>query len=228
MVKDVFSIMPWATTIIPVKGLGISFRLQGVPNGPRRVRLRSLYRRIFRQLRNLSVESSKLKKEKPVKKVTNAPAGQILPDDASTEASPLFITDWIKGKPVDVTDGKKIYVVEFWATWCPPCRTSIPHLTELQKEYKDAVTFVGVTSEVKGEKKDAIMKKLKAFVAKQGSKMGYTVAVDKGGKSNKAYQGRYKVRGIPHAYIISKKGNMIWHGHPMRLDGALKQVVESK
>ena len=48
-------------------------------------------------------------------------------------AAPLTIKDWVKGKPANVRDGKAVYVVEFWATWCGPCRVSIPHLTELQK-----------------------------------------------------------------------------------------------
>jgi thiol-disulfide isomerase/thioredoxin len=40
---------------------------------------------------------------------------------------------WVKGGPVKLQKGN-IYVVEFWATWCPPCRVSIPHLTKLQKK----------------------------------------------------------------------------------------------
>ena len=40
--------------------------------------------------------------------------------------------------------GLAIMVVEFWATWCGPCRTSIPHLIELQKKFKD-VMFVGIS-----------------------------------------------------------------------------------
>jgi len=63
-------------------------------------------------------------------------------------AAALKISDWVKGKPVDLAagKGKQVYVIEFWATWCGPCRTSIPHLTELQKKFKDkGVTFVGVS-----------------------------------------------------------------------------------
>jgi len=41
-------------------------------------------------------------------------------------------------------DKDKTYVVEFWATWCGPCKATIPHLTKLQKEHPD-VTFIGVS-----------------------------------------------------------------------------------
>ena len=63
-------------------------------------------------------------------------------------AAPLQIAEWVKGKPVDLAadKGKKIFVVEFWATWCGPCRASIPHLTEMQKKFKDKnVVFIGVS-----------------------------------------------------------------------------------
>lgn len=66
---------------------------------------------------------------------------------------PITGLTWIKGGPVPIgqpsTPGKKrVLVVEFWATWCPPCRASIPHLTELQRKYKDKeVYIVGITTE---------------------------------------------------------------------------------
>ena len=62
------------------------------------------------------------------------------------DAAPaLEATKWLQGKEVKKFEKDKVYVVEFWATWCPPCRTSIPHLTELQKKNKD-VTFIGVSA----------------------------------------------------------------------------------
>ena len=52
-------------------------------------------------------------------------------------AAPLEIAEWIKGDAVDLAEAKgtKVIVVEFWATWCGPCKVSIPHLTEMQKKY---------------------------------------------------------------------------------------------
>lgn len=138
-------------------------------------------------------------------------------------AKPLDIKDWVKGGPVSLSEGKgkTIYVVEFWATWCPPCRTSIPHLTEVQKEFKDkGVVVIGVSD----EKTDVVKK----FVDKMGDKMDYVVAID-GGKTSEGYMEAYGARGIPHAFIVNKDGNIVWEGHPMDgLDKALEQIVEGK
>src|SRR5262249_53250212 len=95
-------------------------------------------------------------------------------------APKIEVKEFVKGDPVEKFDKGKLYVVEFWATWCGPCRTSIPHLTELQKKHKD-VTFIGVS--VYENNQDAV----KPFVKEMGDKMVYRVAMDaipEGGKRN--------------------------------------------
>jgi thiol-disulfide isomerase/thioredoxin len=112
----------------------------------------------------------------------------------------------------------KVYVVEFWATWCPPCRKSIPHLTELQEKYKDRVTFVGVSQEEPGV--------VKTFVGKQGDSMDYTVAVDTVGSVSKGYMTAFRQGGIPTAFVVDAQGRVVWVGHPMDdLAGVLDQVL---
>src|ERR1044071_8796476 len=90
--------------------------------------------------------------------------------DLGEAAAPLEISEWVKGGPVDLAavKGKKVVVVEFWATWCGPCRVSIPHLTEMQKKFaKRDVLFVGISDEDSA--------KVKTFVDGMGEKMDYTV-----------------------------------------------------
>ena len=139
-------------------------------------------------------------------------------------AAALQIAEWVKGASVDIVagKGKQVFVVEFWATWCPPCRASIPHLTELQKKYKDkGVVFVGVSDETAA--------KVKPFVEQMGGKMDYTVALDKQHKTSAAYMGAYGINGIPHAFVIDKQGLVVWNGHPMdSLDSVLDKVLADK
>ena len=60
-------------------------------------------------------------------------------------APPLAINQWVKGDSLEKFELGNIYVIEFWATWCPPCRTSMSHLSQLQEQYGEKVTIVGVT-----------------------------------------------------------------------------------
>lgn len=134
------------------------------------------------------------------------------------DATPLTGMTFIKGEPVALERGK-IFVLEFWATWCPPCRSTIPHLTELQHRFgKDGVIFIGITSETAA--------KVRPFVTSMGDKMDYRVALDDAG-SAQAYMDRYSVGGIPHAFLVDHNMKVRWHGHPAEpsFETAIQQAV---
>ena len=135
------------------------------------------------------------------------------------DAPPLMIKKWVKGEKFRLEDVKNrdIVVIEFWATWCGPCRMSIPHLTEMQEKYKDKrVRFVGIST----EDTSTVMN----FVHQMGKKMDYTVACDNEHKTYDALMGAFNQNGIPHAFIIDRKGKIVWHGHPM--DDDFKDELE--
>ena len=135
-------------------------------------------------------------------------------------APPLQIQEWVKGEPVTIEPGmSNIVVVEFWATWCAPCRDSIPHLSELQERFGgQGVRFVGISSEPP--------KTVQPFVDDMSNKMDYTVAVDLSNATSKAYMGAYGVQGIPHAFVVDTNATIVWHTHPMSgLDDVVSGVL---
>ena len=116
---------------------------------------------------------------------------------------------WIKGGPVKF-EKDHAYVVEFWATWCGPCRINIPKLTALQAKYPDKkLTVIGVSIDQDAAKLDTV----KTFVEKQASRMEYTVALDAGG-TNRDYLVASKQGSIPFAFIVDGSGKIAWRGHP--------------
>jgi thiol-disulfide isomerase/thioredoxin len=149
--------------------------------------------------------------------------GSVRATDIGDPAPAIKIAEWVKGDAVTIGKGKNVYVLEFWATWCGPCRASIPHLTELQAKYKGkSVVLVSITDEP-----TAIVK---PFVEKQGERMAYTVACDDGRATGEAYLKPFEIDGIPHAFIIDKAGKLAWHGYPLDpdMEKALELVVAGK
>jgi len=142
-------------------------------------------------------------------------------------APPLKVQEWVKGGPVDLKEGKgkNIYVVEFWAVWCGPCKASIPHLTAVQKKYKDkGVVIIGVSSS------DRSLADVKKYVKQQGAKMDYVVAYEDQGRAEtaKAYMEAFGIKTIPHAFVVDREGRLAWQGHPDRLGQTLDQILAGK
>ncbi len=141
-------------------------------------------------------------------------------------APKIEVKEFVKGQEIQEFAKGKTYVVEFWATWCGPCRTSIPHLTELQHQYKD-VPFLGVS--VWEQDQSGV----KPFVEEMGDKMDYAVAMDavpEGADGNQGAMARTWMtaagrNGIPSAFIVNGDGLIAWVGHPMSMDKPLAKIV---
>jgi thiol-disulfide isomerase/thioredoxin len=145
------------------------------------------------------------------------------------KAPALEVEKFLKGTPVTKFEQGKVYVVEFWATWCPPCIRSIPHITELQKKHADkGLTIIGVSvsEDSAGEYGDEMLAKVTKFVEERGDAMGYVVAYDGASKKmDKAYMEASQAQGIPTAFIVDKTGVVAYIGHPMDMDATLESVV---
>jgi thiol-disulfide isomerase/thioredoxin len=138
-------------------------------------------------------------------------------------APKLATGKWVQGEPVKDFAKGKAYIVEFWATWCPPCRASIPHLNETYNKFKDKGLIV-----IGQDCLETDDSRVATFVNKMGDKMTYRVALDdkstdKEGRMAKTWMEAAGRRGIPSAFLVDTKGVVAWIGHPMELK---EQVIE--
>lgn len=119
------------------------------------------------------------------------PAGEV------AGSAPGFTLSDIGGKSVSLSDFRgKVVVLDFWATWCPPCRREIPDFINLQKEYGSrGVQIVGVALDEPA--------KVQAFVRQNG--MNYPVLLGTDDIALK-YGG---IQGIPTTFVIDRKGKIV-------------------
>lgn len=142
------------------------------------------------------------------------------------DKAPEFKVDgWLKGSPQTLGNGN-ITVVEFWATWCLPCRNAIPHLSLLAKKYKGKVNFVGVNVHESNPKD--YKTKSPALVKEFGDKMDYNVAFDSTGKMWDNWIEAAQCNGIPSTFLIDAGGKIAWIGHPDDLNNVIERLLDGK
>jgi len=140
-------------------------------------------------------------------------------------APKLQPTKWLQGSEVAEFAPGKTYVVEFWATWCGPCIVMMPHMAEMQREFKDkGVTFIGYSAKDPNNSAE----KVAEFVQKRGPKLGYTFAYDDDRETYDAYMKAAGQNGIPCSYVVDKEGKIAYIGHPMFLGLVVPKVAEGK
>ncbi|MCS1350597.1 TlpA disulfide reductase family protein [Mechercharimyces sp. CAU 1602] len=111
------------------------------------------------------------------------------------ESPPSFSLDTLDGKRVEMEKGKPV-LINFWATWCGPCRNEMPYIQEAYEKYKDEMQFMMVNWTSEEFKKNAVPDYMKAE--------GYTfpVLMDETGEAADLYQ----VMATPTTYLLDKDG----------------------
>ncbi|MBI9082840.1 MAG: TlpA family protein disulfide reductase [Desulfobacterales bacterium] len=135
-------------------------------------------------------------------------------------APALEISQWVQGKPADLATGREtaIQLIEFWAPDCPHCRDSVPLLNDLHKTYGSQVAVIGIT--------DAEPAPVRAFLSGTEEPVIYGIALDDAGKTKIAYMEGFGISGVPHAFLVDRRGRVAWQGHPMDgLAEALEQMI---
>ncbi len=143
-------------------------------------------------------------------------------------APALTIEKWVKGSPIPTFERGRVYVVEFWATWCIPCVGNVPHLTELQKKHPNiAVIGVAASEQPSRYNNDDRLATLQKFVQKQGARMEYSIAYDGTGSMWANWMTPAQRGNIPCAFIVGPDRRISWIGNPQLddFDKALDSVL---
>lgn len=113
--------------------------------------------------------------------------------------APEFSLRTLEGKTVKLSDYKgKIVIIDFWATWCPPCRKGIPDLIDLQKTYSKELVVIGISLD-----QERTIKDLKPFIQNYG--INYPVVLG----DEKVVRDYGGVNAIPTSFIVDQKGFIV-------------------
>jgi cytochrome c biogenesis protein CcmG, thiol:disulfide interchange protein DsbE len=131
-------------------------------------------------------------------------------NDFRGKTAPEFAVEKWLGTDTPKMKGK-ILVIDFWATWCGPCRKLIPEMNEWAKKFKNDVVFIGLSD----EKEEIVAKFMET------TKFGYPVALD----SQKRMSNALGVEGIPHCMVITPDNVVRWQGFPADPKDPLNEKV---
>jgi len=128
----------------------------------------------------------------------NAQNAKVIRFAKDPETAPPFLLRDLNGKIVSIADGKgKVVILNFWATWCPPCREEIPELVKLQQAYKDKLLIIGASEDDDGPQK------VQQFVQRFG--MNYPIVM-----ATKELIDNYGgVPALPTSFLIDPQGRVV-------------------
>jgi thiol-disulfide isomerase/thioredoxin len=143
----------------------------------------------------------------------------------------LTLGAWLKGEPVTEFQRGSTYVVDFWATWCAPCKRSIPELSALQERFgPSGVRVLGVA--VWEDKPSAVA----PYIAELGAEIGYSVALDyvlpdarpEQGAMARGWLRAAEEKLLPTTFIVDPAGRVAWIGNPLDAAAPLEQIVAGR
>lgn len=121
----------------------------------------------------------------------------------------------LDGNEISLSDfNRKVLILNFWATWCPPCREEIPDFVEVYNEYESKdVQFIGVSNED--------ISTLKSFV--EDYDISYPILID-----DANIMGKWGISAIPTTFVFDKNGQIIFKNVGMMSGEQLKNIIEDE
>jgi peroxiredoxin len=163
------------------------------------------------------VELAQLVRYEHVQTTLDAPPlkaamAQLEADDQLRQKVDFTLTD-LHGKPWTLSELRgKVVLVNFWATWCPPCRKEMPDLEALYNRFKgQGLVILAISDEEVG--------KVQPFITER--KITYPVMLDPGRKVNELF----RVQGIPKSFVYNREGKLVAQSIDMRTQGQFLQML---
>ncbi|MGY4430676.1 thiol-disulfide isomerase/thioredoxin [Bradyrhizobium sp. F1.13.1] len=143
-----------------------------------------------------------------------------------SSAPSLIIENWLRGEPLTNFELGKLYIVEFWASWCDPCVKAMPHLIELQAKYKDeGLEVVGVAAYEKAPTAHEARTKLDAWLTETFSNLNFRIGFDSTGEMNKLWMDASSSIGVPRSFIVDRDGHIAFIGDPPDIAHVLPKII---
>ncbi|HET9315077.1 MAG TPA: TlpA disulfide reductase family protein [Vicinamibacteria bacterium] len=154
-------------------------------------------------------------------------------------APPLAVSKWLRGAPMSRFEGGTVYVLDFWAVWCGPCLSAMPHTSELADRFRDErVRVIALTGpDNAGNTLEAVERTL----SRRGGMMRFDVAWDEPlapgtpahldvllGRTTVRYFEDAQLEGLPKAAIVDRQGRLAWVGLPSAMEVPLTAIVEGR
>lgn len=169
-------------------------------------------------------------------RINDVDSWQSPPDFKIGMVAPPIVTDFWLNEPsskIDLADGR-VYLIEFWATWCGPCLQKMPRLVELQKEIgQDKLAIVAISLESREvvtrflEREKRSKENPAETVGNRVMEMSRSIAigVDRETDTFRSYMVASGFRAIPTLFIVGKSGQIEWAGSSEDSEAALRQVL---
>jgi thiol-disulfide isomerase/thioredoxin len=136
-------------------------------------------------------------------------------------APDLSVGTWWQNKKLTGFEKNRVYLVDFWASWCGPCRESFPELARFKARYaSEGLEVVAVSIDKSAD--DAA-----GFLEAEGGQFDFFIGVDKKGKTWKSWGTAAGRDTIPTSFLVDAQGKILWVGHPMdeKLDATILKAL---